>query len=261
MEVVDTTVSCVEDDKATTVITTMTLRHPVTKKEFQQTTTESRAKVTALNEPPPPVPAVSAPAAVAPVDPKKKKEFAQVLEELFQTEREFGYRLEAVLVYYERPIDLNNLLPPMARAVVFGNGSIAKLLALSQAVCAAAQGKTQTEQLLLYRQYLQDSRSYFNDQITSRSLGHVPLQSYLQSNSKFRKFAFGQVPQVEAFLQGKKIMTHGHLGSVLYGPVQRLPRVMLLLDRLKQLDPGVEGVSEVLEYVRFVLNEFEKDTK
>jgi hypothetical protein len=239
-----------------TVTTTMTLRHPVTKKEFQQTTTETRVKHVAE----PPVAATTASAPV-PADPKKIKEFAHVLEELFHTEREFGYRLEAVLLYYEKPIDVSNLLPPMARAVVFGNGSIAKLLALSQKVCTAAEGKSHAEQLRLYLQYLQDSRSYFNDQITSRSLGHVPLQSYLQSNAKFRKFAVAQIPLVEAFLQSKKITTHGHLGSVLYGPVQRLPRVMLLLDRMNHLCPGAEGVSEVLEYVKFVLNDFEKSGK
>ena len=80
-------------------------------------------------------------------------------------------------------------LPPTARAVVFGNGTIAKLLSLSQKVCAAAEGKSASEQLALYRQFLHDSRSYFSDQITSRSLGHVPLQSFLQSNSKARSIA------------------------------------------------------------------------
>ncbi len=258
VEVVDTNVTCVDNDKATTVTTTLTLRHPVTKKEFQQTTTETRAKapVADVAPPEPPVPQI---VASAPVDPKKLAEFNHVLKELFQTEREFGYRLEAVLIYYEKPVDVSNLLPPMARAVVFGNGSISKLLDLSQRVCSAVEGKGPTEQLMLYRQYLQDSRSYFNDQITSRSLGHVPLQSYLQSNAKFRKFAFAQVPLVEAFLQSKKITTHGHLGSVLYGPVQRLPRVMLLVDRMRQLNPSVEGLSELLAYVKFVLNEFEKN--
>jgi hypothetical protein len=74
---------------------------------------------------------------------------------LIQTEREFGYRLEAVLIYYEKPIDVSNLLPPLARAVVFGNGTIAKLLSLSQKVCDACKGKPAPEQLKLYRQYLQ----------------------------------------------------------------------------------------------------------
>lgn len=182
-----------------------------------------------------------------------------------------------MLLYYERPVDVSNLLPPTARAVVFGNGTIAKLLSLSQKVCAAAEGKSASEQLALYRQFLHDSRSYFSDQITSRSLGHVPLQSFLQSNSKarsialffifvlsqnqtqFRKFAFAQVPLVESFLKSKNILTHGHLGSVLYGPVQRLPRVLLLVDRLKNLSPNTPGVQELYDYVRFVLNEFEQN--
>jgi hypothetical protein len=44
VEVLDTSVACVEDDKQTTVITTLTLRNAVTKKEFQQSSTETRAK-------------------------------------------------------------------------------------------------------------------------------------------------------------------------------------------------------------------------
>lgn len=81
VEVLDTTVSCVEDEKSTTVTTTLTLRHPGTKKEYQQTTTETRAKQVAAAEP---VVAAPTPSA-APVaeDPKKKAEFDRVLQVLF----------------------------------------------------------------------------------------------------------------------------------------------------------------------------------
>ncbi len=62
---------------------------------------------------------------------------------------------------------------------------------------------------------------------------------------------------MEDFLASKGIATHGHLGSVLYGPVQRLPRVMLLVDRLRKLDPSIPETEELLVYVRHVLSELE----
>jgi hypothetical protein len=85
----------------------------------------------------------------------------------------------------------------------------------------------------------------------------VPLQGYLQSNAKFRKFARQQVKLVEDFLASKKIATHGHLGSVLYGPVQRLPRVLLLVERMQKLNPSLPELAELLALVRQILNEFE----
>ncbi len=276
VEVLDTQVTRVEDERGVTVKTTMTLRNAATKKEFEQTTTETRLKPKAAE-------AVAAPAAVrggggggGAMEAKAAAEFGHVLEELLyglllrlfcdccsnarpdsQTERDFAYRLEAVHTFYEKPIDVSNLLPPMARAVVFGNGTIAKLWALSRAVSDFPRDKSPGERIAAYRQYLLDSRSCYSDQIVSRSLGHVPLQGYLQSNAKFRKFACGQVKLVEDFLMSKKIATHGHLGSVLYGPVQRLPRVLLLVERMQKLNPGLPELGELLALVRLVLNEFE----
>jgi hypothetical protein len=163
-----------------------------------------------------------------------------------------------VHTFYEKPIEASNLLPPMARTTVFGNGTIAQLLALSTRVASVPRDKSPGERLAEYRAYLLEARPCFSDQIVSRSLGHVPLQGHLQSSSKFRKFAAGQVSLVEQFLLSKNISTHGHLGSVLYGPVQRLPRVLLLVERMQRLNPGLPELAELVAVVRLVLSEFEK---
>ncbi len=88
-----------------------------------------------------------------------------------------------MLTFYEKPIEENGLLPPTARTVVFGNGSIAKLLALSQRISEFPRNKPAGERIAAYRGYLAVAREYLADQIASRSLGHVPLQSYLQASA------------------------------------------------------------------------------
>jgi hypothetical protein len=44
----------------------------------------------------------------------------------------------------------------------------------------------------------------------------------------------------------------------LYAPVQRLPRVLLLIQRLKKLNPTVKECETVLDYVKEMLNDFEE---
>ena len=86
----------------------------------------------------------------------------------------------------------------------------------------------------------------------------MPLQAYLQSNAKFRKFAAAQVPKVEKYFLDNKMQSHGHLGSVLYAPVQRLPRVMLLAHRLLKLNPSISELASLLQFVQDTLSDFEE---
>ncbi len=80
VEVLDTAVTLVEDERGMTVTTTMTLRNSKTKKEYNQSTTETRAKPKqAAPEVPEIVPAV-APAPKA--DAKSGVEFEHCLNEL-----------------------------------------------------------------------------------------------------------------------------------------------------------------------------------
>lgn len=55
----------------------------------------------------------------------------------------------------------------------------------------------------------------------------------------------------------KGIQSHGHLGSVLYAPIQRLPRVLLLVKRMKSLN-DVGGVDELIQLIQAMLDDFEQ---
>lgn len=147
--------------------------------------------------------------------------------------------------------------------------------------------------MVAYWDYFTAARALFIDQISSRSLGNTPLQGLLQSNARFRcgnrvarararltasgsKFASGQVAKAEEWFLARGIQTHGHLGSVLYAPVQRLPRVLLLAlryavatfsvlvalgadvwRRMRSLWPDAPGLSNLIELVQALLSDFE----
>ena len=258
LEVLAADVTRTETDQGITVTTVMTIRNPKTNTEFTQSTTETRAVKPQAKSAPVASPAESDISAKTVLDAKKQIEFDRVLAELFASEIDFATRLEAVHTFYEKEIDQQNLLPPMARAVVFGNNSLVKLLTKSRSMLEWSD-KEPAKQFAAFQRYLEDARPLYNDQITSRSLGHVPLQAYLQSNAKFRKFACAQVPKVEKFFKEHGMTTHGHLGSVLYAPVQRLPRVMLLAQRLLSLNPSIVELANLLTYVKQTLSEFESE--
>lgn len=148
------------------------------------------------------------------------------MAELLNTERDFATRLEAVVLFYETPIREQKLLPETAIQVVFGKNTLAQMVASSrvctkaleeskvparcvvrfaclnpplqtpEAWCVGGRGVGATHpssSITAFWDYLFESRGLYGDQIMSRSLGHVPLQGYLQSNTKFRKFATAQV--------------------------------------------------------------------
>jgi hypothetical protein len=80
VEVLDTKVTRVEDERGTTVTTTMTLRNAATRREFEQTTTETRQKPAAhtLDQAAAPIAVVAGHA----MDAKSGEEFGRVLDEL-----------------------------------------------------------------------------------------------------------------------------------------------------------------------------------
>jgi hypothetical protein len=187
------------------------------------------------------------------------KEFIHCMKELLQTEKDFANRMEALCLHYEEPVRLDVLLPVEAQRVIFGNGSAAKLVAASRACADAWEATTDiADQIVIFWDYLDGARDLYNDQIQSRALGQAPLQGFLQSNRKFRKFAAGKVPEVEKWFLAKGIQSHGHLGSVLVPPVQRLPRVLLLVMRMKEIWGEAPGLAELLALLSSMLEDFEQ---
>lgn len=195
--------------------------------------------------------------AVAPVE--IPKEFTHCMKELLQTEKDFGTRVEAIYLHYEAPVRAENLLPPAAQIVVFGNNTAEKLVAASRACTEAWEATADiAQQIIIFWDYLYGARELYHDQVLSRAIGQAPLQGFLQSNRKFRKFATAKVPEVEKWFLDKGIQTHGHLGSVLFAPAQRLPRVLLLVMRMKEVWPAAPGLPELISLVQCLLEDFEQ---